>query len=221
MKKQRPRKKNGSGPAHPRQAPAAAAEAAPAPAETAREPAPAPAGEAAPAEPPPQPGPPSAEQALRDQLLRLQADFENWRRRTQRERLDLYQRANEDLILELLPVLDHFEIGFENAAQHEANPDVVAGFRMVFDQALAALAKFKLQPFDAVGEVFDPHRHEAMTQLPSPQHPEGVVMAQTRRGYLLGDRLLRAAQVVVSAGPGPAPAPEPTEPAPTETKDEA
>ena len=101
------------------------------------------------------------EDPLKDQLLRLQADFDNFRRRTQRERNELYQRANEDLISELLPVLDHFELGFENAASHEANPDVVAGFKMVFDQALSTLAKFGLQPVDAVGESFDPHLHEA------------------------------------------------------------
>jgi molecular chaperone GrpE len=143
------------------------------------------------------------EDPLKDQLLRLQADFENFRRRTQRERSELYQRANEDLIGELLSVLDHFELGFDNAAKHEANPDVVAGFRMVFDQALTTLGKFGLQPLDVVGEPFDPHQHEAVTQLPSQEYPEDTVVAQTRRGYLLSDRLLRAAQVVVSSGPGP------------------
>ena len=116
-------------------------------------------------ESPPEPGP--EEDPLKDQLLRLQADFENFRRRTQRERSELYQRANEDLIGELLSVLDHFELGFDNAAEHEANPDVVAGFRMVFDQALTTLGKFGLKPIDAVGQAFDPHLHEAVTQMPS------------------------------------------------------
>ena len=171
------------------------------PLEALEEPAPAAAPEA---KPKPEPEPDAVEDPLKDRMLRLQADFENFRRRTQRERTEVYQRANEDLISELLSVLDHFELGFENAAKHEANPDVVAGFRMVFDQALAALGKFGLQPLDVVGQPFDPHQHEAVTQIPSEEYPEDIVVAQTRRGYLLSDRLLRAAQVVVSAGPGPA-----------------
>ena len=84
-----------------------------------------------------------------------------------------------------------------------------AGQRPAVDQLLAALSRFGLKPVDAEGLEFDPHRHEAVTHVPSEEHPENVVIAQTRRGYLLGDRLLRAAQVVVSSGlPVSAPAPE-------------
>ena len=173
--------------------------------------------ETAPAAAPPEApaAPPAADDAaleltrLKEQLLRLQADFENYRRRVERERTEVYQRANEDLMMELLVILDHFELGLKTAEKHHADKSVLDGFQMVNDQLLAALSRFGLKPVDAEGLEFDPHRHEAVTHVPSEEHPENVVIAQTRRGYLLGDRLLRAAQVVVSSGlPVSAPAPE-------------
>ena len=184
-------------------APSAGAEPESAPDPSAAEEAPAGADAAAPEEAVPA-DPLEALQAerdnLNDRLLRLRADFDNYRRRVLREREEWAQRATEGLIADLLPVLDHFELGFENAQQHEANPAVVEGFRLVFDQALTALGKHGLGPMDALGEVFDPHLHEAITHLPSEDHPPDTVIAQTRRGYLLGDHLLRAPQVVVSSG---------------------
>ena len=141
------------------------------------------------------------EEGLRDQFIRLQADFANFRNRTQRERLELYQRANEDLLLEILPVLDHYEMGLQTAEQNETDPAVLDGFKLVFDQFQNVLNKFNLKPIDAVGEEFDPHKHEALTHMPSDEFAEGVCSNQVRRGYMFGDKLLRAAQVVVSSGP--------------------
>jgi molecular chaperone GrpE len=140
-------------------------------------------------------------EVLEDRLLRLQADFENFKKRTHRERGELVRRAAENLMTELLPILDHFELGFENASNHEANPAVVEGFRIVYDQMVSGLKKHGLEPIDAMGQAFDPHLHEAITHLPSEDRPADSVIQQTRRGYMLGDRLLRAAQVVVSSGP--------------------
>lgn len=174
------------------QAEAEAAEAEPA-AETAVEdekPEAAPAAEAEPA----------AEEPLRDQFIRLQADFDNFRKRMQRERAELYTRANEDIINELLSVLDHFEMGLETAEKHETEAGVINGFRMVYDQMLKALTKFGLQQLDAMDNEFDPHNHEAISHLPSADVEENHVMAQVRRGYKLGEKLLRPAQVVVSSG---------------------
>ena len=141
------------------------------------------------------------EESLRDQFVRLQADFANFRNRTQRERIELYQRANEDILLEILPVLDHYEMGLQTAEQHHADQAVVDGFKLVFDQFQNVLNKFNLTPIEAVGEVFDPHKHEALTHLPSDEFPAETCSNQIRRGYLFGDKLLRAAQVVVSSGP--------------------
>jgi molecular chaperone GrpE len=144
------------------------------------------------------------EESLRDQFVRLQADFANFRNRTQRERIELYQRANEDLLLEILPVLDHYELGLQNAEQHDADPAVLDGFKLVYDQFQTVLNKFNLTPIEAVGEAFDPHKHEALTHMPSDEVPAEVCSNQIRRGYLFGDKLLRAAQVVVSSGPAEA-----------------
>ncbi|MBU0677929.1 MAG: nucleotide exchange factor GrpE [Verrucomicrobia bacterium] len=140
------------------------------------------------------------DEALESRFLRLQADFDNFRKRTQKERGEWFRQANEGLMEELLPVLDHFEMGLTNAQQHHADDAVMNGFTLVYEQLLAALKKFGLEPIDAEGEEFNPHLHEAITQLPSNEHAADMVMAQTRRGFKLGDKLLRATQVVVSGG---------------------
>lgn len=143
----------------------------------------------------------SPEAVLQDRLLRLQADFENYRKRMDREKKDWIAFANEKLVLELLPVLDHFELGLANSVKDGAAAAFTEGFQLVCNQLRAALEKTGVQVIDAEDAAFDPHLHEAITQLPSDDVPEGHVVAQTRRGYKLGDKLLRAAQVVVSSGP--------------------
>jgi molecular chaperone GrpE len=158
-------------------------------------PAPAPAPEA-PAEPQPSP-----EEVLKDRLLRLQADFDNYRKRMDREKKDWIAFASEKVILELLPVLDHFELGLADSAKSGAPAALTDGFQLVCNQFRAAIEKAGVQTINAEGQTFDPHQHEAITHMPSDTVPEGQVVAQTRRGYKLGDRLLRAAQVVVSSGP--------------------
>ncbi len=165
----------------------------PAPADA---PPPAPAQSAPAAEPQPSP-----EEVLQDRLLRLQADFDNYRKRMDREKKDWIAFASEKLVLELLPVLDHFELGLADSAKNGAPAAFVEGFQLVCNQLRAALEKAGVQAIDAEGAAFDPHVHEAITHLPSDDVPADHVVAQTRRGYKLGDKLLRAAQVVVSSGP--------------------
>ena len=137
---------------------------------------------------------------LNDRLLRLQADFENFRKRTDREKAETYRRANESIMEELLPVLDSMGLPIDGALKHGAEPALMDGFGLVSEQLLAVLRKFGLEPVDA-GQQFDPNMHEAVSHLPSDTVADGFIIAQTRRGYMLGDRLLRAAQVVVSSGP--------------------
>ena len=149
-----------------------------------------------------------------DRYMRLRADFENFRSRTLRERTELYRRANEDLLTELLPVLDHMELALQAAEQHrnDHDPDaLIEGFGLVRDQMLTALGKFGLVSVDAEGQDFDPNVHEAISHLASQDIPEDRVIAQIRRGYKLGDRLLRATQVAVSSGA--------SEPAETDTSE--
>jgi molecular chaperone GrpE len=143
--------------------------------------------------------------SVNDKMLRLQADIENMRKRALRERNEIYRRANEDIMTELIPVLDHQELALAAGEDiGEAHEAVVAGFKLVSEQLTAVLKKFGLEPIDAGGQTFDVEKHEAISQMPSDTVPEGTVMAQTRRGYMLGDKLLRPVQVVVSAGRGEA-----------------
>ena len=140
------------------------------------------------------------DELLRDQLLRLRADFDNFRKRTQRERSEFFLVANETLFLEMLPIIDHFEMGFKSAEEHKTDCSVTEGFRMVYNQLLDVLKKFNVTAIDTIGEVFDPHRHESLLHMPSDK-PAETVIEQVRRGYMLGEKLLRAAQVIVSSGP--------------------
>ncbi len=139
-------------------------------------------------------------QELNDRLLRMRADFDNFRKRTIKEREDIARRSNENLISELIPVIDHFEMGLITAKESEINDSVYDGFKLVYDQLCQALAKVGVVRIDAEGDVFNPHLHECISHLPSDEVPEGVVTAQTRCGYQLGNYMLRAAQVVVSSG---------------------
>lgn len=137
---------------------------------------------------------------LQDKLLRLRADFDNFRKRSLREQTLLCDMANQELMLELLPVLDHFQLAIKAAAEHEADAKFREGLEMVFEQLMGVLSKFGLEPVDAERHPFDINVHEAINYLPSDEHPESTVIAQVRRGYLLKNRLLRPAQVIVSSG---------------------
>lgn len=143
-------------------------------------------------------------ETLKDRHLRLQADFDNFRKRTQRERGELQVRATEDLVAELLPILDNFELGLRSPATQQAASPVRDGFQMVYDQLQAVLRRVGVTSFEASG-AFDPHLHEAVSHAPSAEHPADTIVAQLRRGYRLGEKLLRPAQVVVSSGPPDAP----------------
>jgi len=135
-----------------------------------------------------------------DRLLRLQADFDNYRKRVLREKEDLYRRANEDIMEELLPVMDHLELALAAASGIERQDSVVKGFKLVGEQLMSVLGKFGLTPIAVEGVPFDPNLHEAILHMPSAEVPENGIISRTRAGYMLGGRLLRAAQVVVSSG---------------------
>jgi len=140
-------------------------------------------------------------EALKDRLLRLQADFDNYRKRVTRDWADMCARANEALVLELLPVLDHFEMGLKSAGEHGAPETVMKGFTLVYRQLMDVLARAGVSPIEAEGGPFNAHEHEALAHVPSDTVPPEHVVQVIRRGYRLGHRLLRAAQVLVSSGP--------------------
>lgn len=166
------------------------------------EPVPTPSAEqAAPATPAPAPDPRDVEiAALKDRLLRLQADFDNFRKRIVRDREDQARRACEAILSELLPVVDHFQLGLQAAHKHHVKHAVIEGLEGVLRQFEQALEKSGVTPIETQGRVFDPHVHECVAHLPSEEHPEHVIIQETRRGYKLGNYVLRASQVIVSTG---------------------
>lgn len=138
--------------------------------------------------------------ALNDRLLRLQADFDNFRKRSQRERLELRRQVIEEVLADLLPVIDHFEMGLEAAARGGISNGVRAGFEAVRGQFVEALKRWGVEEIEALGRPFDPHQHEAVAHEPSADARPDTVVRVLKKGYRIGERLLRAAQVVVAAG---------------------
>jgi molecular chaperone GrpE len=130
-------------------------------------------------------------------LKRVAADFENYRKRVARDQEGLVARAHERLVKELLPVLDDLERALEAAAQHE-EAKLEEGVQLVHRELVEALVREGLVEVETDGQ-FDPHVHEALLSQPSEQE-EGSVMEVLQKGYRLGDRVLRPARVVVSQG---------------------
>jgi molecular chaperone GrpE len=138
---------------------------------------------------------------LKDRLLRAQAEWDNSRKRILREKEEAVRYAGEAILERLLPVLDNFETGMA-AAQSATDAKAIAqGLEMVLAQFRQVLRDAGVEAIDAVGQPFDPHRHEALGHHESAEHPEGQVLTQMRKGYKLKDRLLRAASVFVAKPP--------------------
>ena len=137
---------------------------------------------------------------FRDLALRSQADFENYKKRSAREKEEAIKYANSSLLEKLIAIVDNFELGLEAARAEGEKSPVFSGMSMVLKQLMDFLADSGLQPIDATGQKFDPNLHEAIAHEPSEKVPEGTVVRQTRRGYRMKDRLLRPSSVVVSSG---------------------
>ncbi len=138
--------------------------------------------------------------ALYDQVLRRQAEFENYRKRVDKEKTDYYQRMRAEVLLELLPVLDNFDRALASLAISEGDRESLhQGVELIHRQFSEALKKLGLQPVEAIGHMFDPHVHEAITVEPTDKHEENTIIEEFERGYRLGDRLLRPAKVKVAA----------------------
>jgi molecular chaperone GrpE len=135
---------------------------------------------------------------LKDRLLRAQAEWDNSRKRILREKDDAVRYAGESFLEKLLPVLDNFEMGMQAAKTATDAKAIAQGLEMVLAQFQQVLRDAGVETIDAVGQPFDPHRHEALGHHESDEHPEGHVLTQLRKGYKLKDRLLRAASVFVA-----------------------
>jgi molecular chaperone GrpE len=152
-------------------------------------------------------------QRIKEQLLRTAADFDNYRKRSRREIDDAHKRGREELLRELLPVFDNLERAAAHAGQATDAKAVADGVNMVLRQFLDTLGKIGIRRISAAGQVFDPMMHEAIHQVETADYPPGTVVEEAQPGYAMGDRLVRAAMVVV-AKPRQASADEPADPTP-------
>ena len=137
-------------------------------------------------------------QESKDRYLRLAAEFDNYRRRTSKERLELIQTAGKEIISELLPVLDDWD----RAEKQFANADIMASYRegidLIFHKLKNTLQAKGLKPMEATGKDFDADLHEAITEIPAPAAGmEGKVIDEIQKGYYLGEKIIRHAKVVV------------------------
>ena len=135
--------------------------------------------------------------SLQDRLLRTAAEFDNYRKRIDRERRELSELAASDVLRELLPIIDNFERALQAAAPPEADA-FRKGIELIHRQMLDLLRKRGVRPIEALGAAFDPNFHQAVIHEASDSHREGEVIGELQRGYMLGDRLLRPAMVTVA-----------------------
>lgn len=141
--------------------------------------------------------------SFREKWLRAAADLENYRKRAARERDEITKFGNEKLLKDFLPLVDDLERTIDGVAKslkEGDDPLLLDGVKLVHKKFLSQLEKNGVTTFDSVGETFDPAKHEAVQQVPS-DRPQGQVDTQLQRGFMMNDRLLRPAMVVVSLGP--------------------
>jgi molecular chaperone GrpE len=136
-----------------------------------------------------------------DHLQRLQAEFDNYRKREEKQRLNLKEKILEDVACDLLPVVDNFDRAITIASKPNTTLDSYhQGMELVFQQFLEKLKKMDVKPMETLGKDFNPHFHEAVMRKPSSDYQEGCVMEVLQKGWLLSEKVIRPAMVVVSAG---------------------
>lgn len=134
---------------------------------------------------------------LNDKYLRLYAEFDNYKKRMARERVEFVKMAGREVILAFLPVLDDFERAVKNMENASDLAAVMEGVQLIFKKFQDVLERMGVKPADCCGEPFDPEKHEAVARVPAGPEKSGIVVDMVERGYLLHDRVLRFPKVVV------------------------
>ena len=141
---------------------------------------------------------PKADPDWKDMYARTLADFDNYRKRTSRDREELVKFATAEAVKDILPTADNLALALDQAKDKE--DPFVKGVQLAYEGLLKALKEHGAEPFESIGETLDPNRHEAIATLPSETVEEGKISNEVKKGWMLNGRLLRAAQVVVSSG---------------------
>jgi molecular chaperone GrpE len=137
---------------------------------------------------------------LNDKYLRLYSDFDNFRRRTAKERIELLKTGGEDMLKAMLPVIDDFERALKNMDAAKDVPSVREGVELIYGKMTKELGSKGLKAMETVGQPFDPDFHEALTQVPAPSDDlKNKVIDEMEKGYFLHDKVIRFAKVVVGA----------------------
>lgn len=155
---------------------------------------------------------------FKEQWMRSAADFDNFRKRSRRELEDTRKAGREELLKDLLPVFDNLERAMTSAERATDIKPVSDGLKMVLRQFIDTIGRSGITKVPTIGQQFDPGLHEAIQQVESDEHPPGTVVSEVQPGYLQGERLVRAAMVVV-AKPRSSPGGSPPEPPKGETED--
>lgn len=135
---------------------------------------------------------------LIDHLKRLAAEFENYKKRIAKEKEEFRNLSQQSLVRELLPVVDNLERALLHGKDNQEASDLVQGVQLTLDGLIKCLDNFGVVPFDSLGQPFDPEKHEAMALAESAEAPPNTVIAEHRRGYLIGERVIRPSLVIVS-----------------------
>jgi len=137
---------------------------------------------------------------LNDKYLRLYSDFDNFRRRTAKERIDLLKSGGEDIFKVLLPVLDDFERAMKNMETAQDVPSVKQGVELIYHKLFKEMSNKGLKKMETIGQPFDSDFHEALTQIPAPSEKmKNKVVDEMEKGYFLNDKVIRFAKVVVGS----------------------
>jgi molecular chaperone GrpE len=135
---------------------------------------------------------------VKDLLLRRQAEFDNYRKRTEKERSEYVQYAGSEIVREMLPVLDDFERALKNDC---GSPEYARGVEMIYNRMYESLKKLGLEPIDTAGASFDPHLHQAVERVETKDAADGTILGEFQRGYRFKGRLLRPSMVKVAVRP--------------------
>ena len=134
-----------------------------------------------------------------DRFLRVSAEFENYKKRAAREMNDFRKFANESFVKAMLPVVDNLDRAIESSSDDDHSiRSVVEGVNMTLKEILKIFEQFRVKPFESLGKTFDPALHQAVMQKETDNHPEKTILNELEKGYMMHDRLLRPAMVVVS-----------------------
>ena len=135
---------------------------------------------------------------FKDKYVRILAEFDNARKRNERERIELIKYAHEEVIVDILGIFEDLERSLDSAKKFSNDATTIKGLELLVSNMRELLKRYEVKPVESVGKKFDPTCHEAMMQFESPEHEDGIIVEEYQKGYWLGERVVRTAKVKVA-----------------------